>query len=227
VKKHLIVAVACVGTLFAGVATSAAEQSDAAKDAKALCVQQKQADKAAFEAVWGDNALRDCKRAARGEVAEAAKNSAQECRAEEEADPAAFQETYGTNGNKKNAFGKCVSQKAREEQRERRAAKREAQKDCRAERKDIGREAFAEKYGTNRNNRNAFGKCVSKKAKAEKRKMDRADRAARVKQRNAAKECDEERGETSTTRAAFATKYGTNANDKNAFGKCVSQKAKA
>ena len=141
-------------------------------------------------------------------------NAAKQCRAERgdtSATREAFAAKYGTNANKKNAFGKCVSRKAREEQRERRAAKREAQKDCRAE----------GKRGA------AFRKCVSKKAKAEKRKLDRADRAARVKQRNAAKECDEERGDTPTSRTAFATKYGTNANDKNAFGKCVSQKAKA
>ena len=157
-------------------------------------------------------------------------NAAKQCRAERgetSATREAFALKYGTNANKKNAFGKCVSQKAREEQRERRAARREAAKDCRAERKEIGRAAFAEKYGTNRNNRNAFGKCVSKKAKAEKRKMDRADRRARVKQRNAAKECDEERGTTPASEAAFAAKYGTNPNKKNAFGKCVSQKASA
>src|SRR3954452_11608766 len=41
------------------------------------------------------------------------KNAAQECREERTADPAAFQDQYGTNHNKKNAFGKCVSQKAK------------------------------------------------------------------------------------------------------------------
>jgi hypothetical protein len=33
-----------------------------------------------------------------------------------------------------------------------------------AERSHIGRAAFAEKYGTNRNGRNAFGRCVSRRA---------------------------------------------------------------
>src|SRR3954452_7846098 len=92
-------------------------------------------------------------------------NAARQCRAERGTTSAtreAFAEKYGTNANKKNAFGKCVSQKAREEQRERRAARRKARKDCRAERKDIGRAAFAEKYGAKHNKRNAFGKCVSK-----------------------------------------------------------------
>ena len=41
-------------------------------------------------------------------------NAARECRDERKADPAAFMDQYGTNGNKRNAFGKCVSQKARE-----------------------------------------------------------------------------------------------------------------
>ena len=43
---------------------------------------------------------------------------------------------------------------------------------------------------------------------------------------NASRECREERGDTEASREAFAEKYGTNANNKNAFGKCVSQKAK-
>ena len=44
--------------------------------------------------------------------------------------------------------------------------------------------------------------------------------------KNAAKMCKDERGTTSTTIDAFKTKYGTNKNKANAFGKCVSQKVK-
>jgi hypothetical protein len=36
---------------------------------------------------------------------------------------------------------------------------------CRAERAQMGADAFKDKYGTNKNKRNAFGKCVSKKAR--------------------------------------------------------------
>jgi hypothetical protein len=39
--------------------------------------------------------------------------------------------------------------------------------------------------------------------------------------------CRAERGATDATRAAFRTKYGTNHNGANAFGKCVSAQAKA
>ena len=43
---------------------------------------------------------------------------------------------------------------------------------------------------------------------------------------NASQECRTERGTTSATRGAFAARYGTNANKRNAFGKCVSKKAR-
>jgi hypothetical protein len=162
VKRYLIVAAACVGVLTAGVGTAAAAQDDPAKQAKALCVEQKNADKAAFEALWGKNAMRNCKRAAAGEVEEAAKNAAQECRAEEEADPAAFVATYGTGKNGKNAFGKCVSGKTKDELAEEVSEFKNAAKECRAE-EEADAALFAETYGTNGNKKNAFGKCVSTK----------------------------------------------------------------
>jgi len=46
-------------------------------------------------------------------------------------------------------------------------------------------------------------------------------------QSNAAKECRALRGSSDASREAFAQKYGTNKNGKNAFGKCVSRTAKA
>lgn len=94
--------------------------SDAAK----LCAAQKKADSAAFKALWGKHAMRDCIRAGRAddEVATAApediQNAAQTCRDERAADPAVFAETYGTNANDRNAFGQCVSTHAQEEEPE-------------------------------------------------------------------------------------------------------------
>jgi hypothetical protein len=144
-----------------------------------------------------------------------------ECRAERgttDATREAFKAKYGT-------FGKCVSQTAREAQAERKAARTNASRDCREERgdTDASREAFRNKYGTNANKRNAFGKCVSQKAKAKRAKQDAADAAEAKEFKAAAEACDAERGDTSQTRQAFADKYGTNGNKKNAFGKCVSQ----
>jgi hypothetical protein len=98
-------------------------------------------------------------------------NAARECRAEREADPAAFAEQYGENPNKRNAFGKCVSQKAKakeaaadEQDAEDATEWKNAAKECAAER-EADADAFADTYGTNENKRNAFGKCVSQKAK--------------------------------------------------------------
>jgi hypothetical protein len=42
------------------------------------------------------------------------KSPAHQCRAERSANAMGFKEKYGTNHNKANAFGKCVSQKAKE-----------------------------------------------------------------------------------------------------------------
>jgi hypothetical protein len=102
-------------------------------------------------------------------------NAAQECRAERGDSAAtheAFREKYGTNKTKRNAFGKCVSKQARVEKRERVAERRAAARSCRSERADIGVDAFRDKYGTNRNKRNAFGKCVSQTVKAEREEQE-------------------------------------------------------
>lgn len=153
-------------------------------------------------------------------------NASRECRAERGTTAAtreAFRVRYGTNRSGKNAFGKCVSARARAEERQRDSAVTNAAKACKAERA-LDPAAFAQKYGTNKNGSNAYGKCVSTKAKQLKADSDAAD-AAKIKARkSAAKECAAERA---LDRAAFAKKYGTNANGRNAFGKCVSAKAKA
>ena len=154
-------------------------------------------------------------------------NAAKECRAERgdtDATREAFRAQYGTNKNGKNAFGRCVSQRAQDEQAERKAAKRGASRDCREERaEDV--EAFREKHGTNKNKRNAFGKCVSTQAKKKMKAADRADRKEIKQTHSAAKECAEERDTMGDD--AFGEKYGSNKNGKNAFGKCVSQTARS
>jgi hypothetical protein len=101
-----------------------------------------------------------------------------------------------------------------------------AAKACKAERKSSGVEAFQKQYGTNRNLRNAFGKCVSGKSKDDKDEKDEKDEDddKGEKSGGAAKACKAERAAGAE---AFAKKYGTNHNLKNAFGKCVSGKSKA
>jgi hypothetical protein len=96
-------------------------------------------------------------------------NAAKKCKAEQGSLGAtAFADKYGANANKKNAFGKCVSATAKKLEAEEDAhqeAKENAAKKCNAERASLGVEAFRAKYGTNKNKKNAFGKCVSKTVK--------------------------------------------------------------
>jgi hypothetical protein len=104
------------------------------------------------------------------------------------------------------------------------SADKNAAKKCKAERgtTEASIAAFKTKYGTNANKANAFGKCVSGQAKKEKEDAEAEDQA----EENAAKKCKAERGTTEASIAAFKTKYGTNANKANAFGKCVSKLSK-
>ena len=144
--------------------------------AKAQCRDERGKTKATREAFrLKYDGFADCmgKKAAEEEAEneEAARNAAQECKAERAADPTGFKDTYGTNKNGKNAFGKCVSGKASENKAAMDAAdaqevaeRKSAAKECAAERA-ADETAFEEEYGTNRNNRNAFGKCVSRKAR--------------------------------------------------------------
>lgn len=131
----------------------------------------------------------------------------------------AFRDLYGTNKNRSNAFGKCVARLTRTQQAERQDARDNAPAKCRAER-DADPAAFADKYGSNRGKTNAFGKCVSQTAKADAQEAIAEDDDATI---AAAKDCKAERRADPD---AFAQKYGTNKNKRNAFGKCVSQAVK-
>jgi len=134
-----------------------------------------------------------------------------QCTTERNANTAAFKLTYGTPPTRSNAFGKCVSKLAQQNEQEH--ANAAAQ--CRTERSSDPT-GFAANYGTGPKHMNAFGNCVSQKAKAA--------AAARVAATKAAfQTCWTER---KANVAAFRSKYGTNADKSNAFGKCVSAQAK-
>jgi hypothetical protein len=133
-----------------------------------------------------------------------------------------FKSLYAPGGNGANAMGKCVSKHQRSDA----ANRTNAAKTCQAEqntpeadfRAAHDGKSFAEFYGRNAKDQNAFGKCVSAKAKAASAQQETA-------LENAAKACKRERGTTADSRAAFVAKYGGKASS--AFGKCVSSKSKA
>ena len=86
---------------------------------------------------------------------------------------------------------------------------------------------FQEFYGTGKRGRNAYGKCVSTKAREQKAKADEADKAevAGVQERGQAVPAGRAPTRTSprrTTASRSSEFYGTNHNQRNAFGKCVS-----
>lgn len=128
-----------------------------------------------------------------------------------------FKLLYAPGGSGANAMGKCVSKHAKIAA----AARTNAAKTCATEqalaeadfRAAHGGKSFAEFYGQNANDKNAFGKCVSTKAKAKTSEIE----AATLK---AAKACKAERA---AGKAAFTAKYGGKAS---AFGKCVSSMSK-
>jgi hypothetical protein len=174
-RRFVMVTVAlALFALPAGTAaakTSKADKREAQKECRALRGDDA-ATREAFKAEWGNfgKCVSTKAREAKAERKAAKRNAARDCRDERAADAAAFKEKYGTNGNKSNAFGKCVSQGAkanREEQDDDDADEAEAQTNaahtCAAER-EADSKAFADKYGTNGNKKNAFGKCVSQKA---------------------------------------------------------------
>jgi len=130
---------------------------------------------------------------------------------------ATFKSTYGAN-----AYGKCVSKGVRAAQ----ATLQNASQQCTTEQADANfasghdGKTFDAFYGTPSKGKgggstsDAFGKCVSAKAKASSQQQTQRTVAA-------AKACKAELAASKTT---FATTYGAKAN---AFGKCVSRKASA
>ena len=175
--KKLMLGGALIAALAAPSTAAAADPTPADfKNASKYCKALKKASGSNFASMYKNHGK--CvssvarKNAAEDEKQEAAaqKNASQQCREERQANPQAFADKYGTNKNKKNAFGKCVSQKAQEnkdkadeQDKAEDQAKVNAAKKCKAERK-ADPQAFEQKYGTNRNKKNAFGKCVSRTA---------------------------------------------------------------
>lgn len=146
------------------------------------------------------------------------KSPAQVCKTELATLGAAnFKSLYSPGGSGANAMGKCVSKHAKAAA----ANHTNAAKACKAEmampeaafRAAHNGMSFAEFYGKNKNDRNAYGKCVSSKAKT-------ANEQQEAKTMKAAKACKAERA---ADKAAFTAKYGGKAS---AFGKCVSSKSK-
>src|SRR5262249_24638196 len=130
-----------------------------------------------------------------------------------------FDQFYGAGKKGRNAFGNCVSTKAKASSLAEQQARPNPSRTCRVLRSGMGVKAFAQLYGKNASDKNAFGKCVSKAAHSQTQNGLNAAASGRAEQ-TAAPFATSHSGKT------FAQFYGT-ADLSNAFGKCVSAKASA
>jgi hypothetical protein len=130
-----------------------------------------------------------------------------------------FDQFYGAGKKGRNAFGNCVSTKAKASSLAEQQARPNPSRTCRALRNGMGALAFAQTYGKNARDKNAFGKCVSRTAHSQTQNELSAAASCRAEQSDAA-------FATSHSGKTFAQFYGT-ADLSNAFGKCVSAKASA
>jgi len=138
----------------------------------------------------------------------------------------AFKGLYGDQPKGQHAMRNCQQQHGKSA----RIVANNAAQQCKAEQADPNFAAghsgmtFDQFYGTNHNEKNSFGKCVS--TKAQELQVQQEENL-----QNAAQQCRAERSDedfaTSHGGKSFTDFYGSNKNRKNAFGKCVSQKAKA
>jgi len=125
----------------------------------------------------------------------------------------AFNQAYPT-------FGACVSAYAPVENQ----VQASAQDTCTAQQSDPtfaathNGKTFDQYYGTNADDSNALGNCVSRIANAN----SRVEQGGRV---NPARTCGSIRSQLG--KSLFSQTYGRNANDMNAFGKCVSATAQS
>lgn len=131
-----------------------------------------------------------------------------------------FAQYYGSGKTDRNAFVRCVALVAQANRRAEQQGRMNPARTCRALRAQMTAPIFAQAYGRNANDRNAFGKCVSTTAKAQAHNEVSASSTCRAEQ------SDQSFAATHDGRT-FEQTYGTNSDLSNAFGKCVSGKAKA
>ncbi len=184
-KRIGSVVLCCIGVAAIGTGAAVAKNGNSTPNPRQVAAQQCTAQlhamgAKAFKALYGKPAMKKCQGKQDKSAGNVVDNAAQQCKAEQ-ADPSfptghngmAFDDFYGTNVNHRNAFGKCVSGKVQSTEAQQQENLQNAAQQCRAERGDASFAAshdgksFTDFYGKNHNKKNAFGKCVSQKAKAQ------------------------------------------------------------
>jgi hypothetical protein len=130
-----------------------------------------------------------------------------------------FDQFYGSGNKDRNAFANCVSIVAKANRQAEQQARLNPARTCRAIRTQLGTSLFDATYGKNGNDRNAFGKCVSATAHVQAH-TELSASAACAAQQSDPNFASSHGGKT------FDQFYGTNTDQSNAFGICVSSTAK-
>jgi hypothetical protein len=131
-----------------------------------------------------------------------------------------FDQYYGKGKKDQNAFANCVSIVAKAIRTAERQGRMNPARTCRSIRAQLGASLFDMSYGKNKNDRNAYGKCVSATARLQAHNELSASATC------AAEESDPNFASAHNGQT-FYQHYGTNADQSNAFGKCVSSAATA
>lgn len=131
-----------------------------------------------------------------------------------------FAQFYGTGKHDRDAFARCVSTVAKTNRQVEQQGRLNPARTCRALRAQLTPSVFDQTYGKNANDRNAFGKCVSMTAKSQAHNEVSASSTCKAAQSDP-NFASTHGGQT------FSQTYGTNSDQSNAFGKCVSSTATA
>jgi hypothetical protein len=131
-----------------------------------------------------------------------------------------FDQYYGHGKKDRNAFANCVATVAKANRLAEQQNRMNPARTCRALRTQLGTSLFDQTYGKNKNDRNAFGKCVSATARLQAHNEVSASFTCSTEQSDP-NFANDHGGKT------FDQFYGTNADQSNAFGMCVSSTARA
>lgn len=131
-----------------------------------------------------------------------------------------FDQYYGAGKHDRNAFANCLASVAKADRKAEQEGRMNPARTCRSLRTQMTASVFNKTYGKNSTNRNAFGKCVSATAHAQVSNEVSASNTCKAQQSDP---------DFATTHdgKTFAQNYGTNADQSNAYGVCVSTTAKA
>jgi hypothetical protein len=131
-----------------------------------------------------------------------------------------FDQYYGTGKKAQNPFANCAKIVTKTVRKTEQQERMNPARTCRGLRTQLGVALFRMSYGKNKNDRNAFGKCVSATAHLQAHN-----------ELSASATCSTEQSDPGFATAhggrTFYQFYGSNPDQSNAFGKCVSGSAKA